>query len=186
MSDLVSIEYAHIYTNQHISEEHQLSVDVLGEIVAQNKQVNKQSSLVVMVDDYSFPDPSFDYDTFVRWLDKQGFKPDVLFRESQLIPVCDQVLEIMQDEQLKQQLTDYIKAKKYPCSLFIAAWYLLRLGKLESRLFPEALRATELINILPESFKPFEDKGLEIIGATPHAECLQAITYKFLPGRLIA
>lgn len=186
MSNKVSIEYAHIYTNQHISEEHQLSVNVLGEVVKSNEANGAQSSLVVMVDDYSFPDPSFDYESFVNWLSQQGFKPDLLFRESQLIPVCDQVLELLNDEKLKQQLIDYIKVKKYPCSLFIAAWYLLRLGKLESQLFPTELQSDKLVNILPESFKPFEDMGLEIITATQYAESIKSIDYKYLAGRLIA
>ncbi len=182
----VSIEYAHIYTNQHISEEHQTSVDVLSEITNFAKETEKDTSLVVMVDDYSFPDPSFDYDSFSKWLGGQGFKPDILFRESQLIPVCDEVLYILENEKLKSQITDYVKAKKYPCSLFIAAWYLLRLGKLSSPLFPSELVADELINILPESFKPFEDKGLEIISNTPYHDSVNNISYKFLQGRLIA
>jgi hypothetical protein len=126
------------------------------------------------------------YESFTNWLGDQGFRPDILFRESQLIPVCDQVLELVDNNKLKQQITDYVKAKKYPCSLFIAAWYLLRLGKLESPLFPKELRSDELLNILPESFKPFEDKGLEIIASTEYADCVNLIKYKFLAGRLIA
>ncbi|MDB5175552.1 MAG: hypothetical protein JWM81_410 [Candidatus Saccharibacteria bacterium] len=186
MSTVVSVEYAHIYTNQHISDEHRLSLSVLGDVVKQNSADGKQTSLVVMVDDYSFPDPTFDYEKFTTWLDHQGFKPDLVFRESQLIPVCDQVLGLINNAKLRQQLTDYIKAKKYPCSLFIAAWYLLRLGKLKSPLYPEVLRADQLYNILPESFKPFEDKGLEIIGATLYHDSLESIKYKFVAGRLIA
>lgn len=181
-----SVEYAHIYTNQHISEEHQLSVDVLREATATLKSENKDVSLVVMIDDYSFPDPSFDYASFTLWLAGQGFKPDITFRESQLIPVCDQVLGLISDDKLKLQITDYVKAKKYPCSLFIAAWYLLRLGKLESPMFPAELRSDDLLNILPESFKPFEDKGLEIIAATPYEDCVKRIRYNFLSGRLLA
>lgn len=186
MSADVSVEYAHIYTNQHINEEHDLSVKVLSDIVKTHGNQGKGISLVVMVDDYSFPDPSFDYDSFILWLDAQGFKPDLLFRESQLIPVCDQLIGLIQQEKLKSQLTDYIKAKKYPCSLFIAAWYLLRLGKLESTSFPAHLCAPRLINILPESFKPFEDKALEIIRATSYSDTESNIEYNFFPGRLIA
>lgn len=181
----VSIEYAHIYTNQHISDEHQLSVDVLSEVRDTILADGNTTSLVVMVDDYSFPDPSFNYNSFTEWLDTQGFKPDLLFRESQLIPLCDEVLGLIQDEKLKSQITDYIKAKKYPCSLFIAAWYLLRLGKLESSLFPSELRSDSVYNILPESFKPFEDKGLEIIKATMYSDVLTRVQYQFIPGRLI-
>lgn len=182
----ISVEYAHIYTNQHISEEHQLSIDVLSEvredIIAQGNSV----SLVVMVDDYSFPDPSFDYSSFTSWLETQGFKPDLLFRESQLIPVCDEVLGLIENDKLRNQITDYVKVKKYPCSLFIAAWYLLRLGKIESPLFPSELRSGGIYNILPESFKPFEDKGIEIITSTKFATVADLIQYKFLQGRLIA
>jgi hypothetical protein len=181
-----SIEYAHIYTNQHISDEHHLSVDVLSDVTRSLEASGKSHSLVVMVDDYSFPDPSFDYISFTQWLSERGYRPDLLFRESQLIPICDEVLGLVGDMKLKTQITDYVKAKKYPCSLFIAAWYLLRLGKIESPLFPTELRSSELINILPESFKPFEDKGLEIIAATPFASSVNSIHYKFLEGRLIA
>ncbi len=182
----VSVEYAHIYTNQHVSEEHQLSIDVLTEVRDNILADGNTLSLVVMVDDYSFPDPSFDYDSFSGWLDSQGFTPDLLFRESQLIPLCDEVISMINDERLKRQITDYIKAKKYPCSLFIAAWYLLRLGKLESQLFPNDLKSGAIFNILPESFRPFEDKGLEIIRATPFADSADLVRYKFLQGRLLA
>ena len=182
----VSIEYAHIYTNQHISDEHELSVDVLSKVVEGYRNQEKETSLVVMVDDYSFPDPTFDYTSFIGWLEEKGFKPDLLFRESQLMPVCDEVMMLLSEGKLKSQITDYVKAKKYPCSLFIAAWYLLRLGKLSSPLFPAELVADEIFNILPESFKPFEDKGLEIIANTPHKECVDRIRYEFIEGRLIA
>ena len=180
----VSIEYAHIYTNNRIDEEHATSLEVLR---ALKEQLDGQSvSLVVMVDDYSFPDPTFNYKEFVAWLGQQGMKPDLVFRESQLVPLCDEVISLLQDEKLKQEIVDYIKAKKYPCSLFIAAWYLLRLGHLQSALFPNELYAKKLINILPESFKPFEDKGLDIMKATKFAEAVKKIEYKFFEGRLIA
>ena len=180
----VSIEYAHIYTNNKIGEEQETSLKILQQI---KEDVGKSSiSLVVLVDDYSFPDPSFNYDDFLSWLSGKGFKPDVVFRESQLIPLCDEVLSKLTDRNLKDQLTDYIKIKKYPCSLFISAWYLLRLGYLEDKKFDKKLSAKKLINILPESFKPFEDKALEIIAATPRQEALKQIEYKFMKGRLIA
>ena len=183
----ISIEYAHIYTNDHINEEHQLSVDVLKEVVENIEQEKNQHSLVVMVDDYSFPDPNFNYDSFLEWLNTQGFAPNLLLRESQLIPICDDVLSLMPDGKLKGSIVDYIKAKnKYPCSLFIAAWYLLRLGGLESDIFPKILQSNSLINILPESFKPFEEKGIKIIESAGFGHFVKNIHYKFLEGRIIA
>ena len=178
----VSIEYAHIYTNNRIGEEHSFSLEILKDV----KKEESNISLVVMVDDYSFPDPSFNYDEFIAWLTEQGYKPDAVFRESQIIPVCDEVLKVMQDDSLKSQITDYVRAKKYPCSLFIAAWYLLRLGELQHQMFDSGLVAKRLINILPSSFAPFEDKALEIIQATPFAGRVQDIKNKYFEGRLVA
>lgn len=186
MSKDISVEYAHIYTNQRINDEHKTSLEILGKIKNEIQHNNQTSSLMVMVDDYSFPDPTFDYGTFSTWLSDQGHEPELIIRESQLIPLCDEVLSMVEDSELKEQIKDYIKSKKYPCSLFIAAWYLLRLGKLSSLFFPEELYANKLVNILPESFKPFEDRGLEIIKSTIHKNCVDSIEYSFLPGRMIA
>lgn len=180
----VSVEYAHIYTNNKIDQEHKTSLEILDGL--KNELGDQKLSLVVMVDDYSFPDPTFNYDDFSDWLAHHGHKPDVLFRESQLIPVCDQVLQLIKDAKLKEEIIDYIKAKKYPCSIFIAAWYLLRLGHMEFPAFPADFTAKRLVNILPESFKPFEDKGLEIIASTKFAEAVKNIDYRFFEGRLIA
>lgn len=180
-----SIEYAHIYTNQNISEEHELSVSLLRDFMA-NDPNEDTASLVVMIDDYSFPDPTFNYGEFSDWLNQHNFKPDLMVRESQLIPECDTLVSLIENEGLKKQITDYIKIKKYPCSLFIATWYLLRLGKIDSAYFPVELVADRLLNILPESFKPFEEKGLEIISATQFKDSINKIGYNFISGRLIA
>ena len=178
-----SIEYAHIYTNDQIADEHRLSLEILGEIRKEKDLINHTSSLVVMIDDYSFPDPSFDYESFALWLESAGHSPDLILRESQLIPSCDKVVNLIEDDDLKKEISNYIRDKKYPCSLFIATWYLLRLGYLHSDIFPENLVANRLINILPESFKPFEEKAIEIIGLTKFADAPNQIEYRYLEGR---
>jgi hypothetical protein len=182
----VSIEYAHIYSNSEIREEHQTAIDVLDKITKSLMADGKKYSLVVLIDDYSFPDPTFDYNAYVIWLAEQGFKPNFIYRESQLIPLCDQVISMITDKKLKMRLIIYIRAKKYPCSLFIAAWYLLRLGALKHPAFNENIAANRLVNILPESFKPFEDDGLNIIKATKYVELVKKIEYEFIEGRLLA
>ncbi|KXK08917.1 MAG: hypothetical protein UZ21_OP11001000476 [Microgenomates bacterium OLB22] len=182
----ISIEYAHIYTNNRIDEEQKISVTVLNSVLTDLRGTGQTTSLVLLVDDYSFPDPTFDYDALVAWLTEEGFKPDVLLRESQLIPLCDLVLNKVTNQNIKENLVDYIKAKKYPCSLFIATWYLLRLGYIEWGLYPKEYHARKLLNILPKSFEPFELQGLEIIANTEFGGAVSQIEYKYLEGRLIA
>jgi hypothetical protein len=143
-------------------------------------------SLAVMVDDYSFPDTSFDYNIFSSWLEDHGFKPGCMIRESDLIPYCDMVLNIITDQRLKEELLHYVKTKKYPCSLFVATWYLIRLGHIDNAIFPVELRAERLINILPLSFKPYEDKAFEIIEATPFDNLGKKIENKYFEGREIS
>lgn len=181
----VSIEYAHIYTNNRIGEEHQLSLDILGQLKAEENAASHSVSLVVLVDDYSFPDPTFDYGAFIEWLGANGFKPDAVLRESQLVPVCDEVLKLIRNEKLKGELEEYIRAKKYPCSLFVAAWYLLRLGRLSAPFFEPEMQAQRVVNILPESFRPFEDKAIEIIRSTDFAADAERIGWRYFKGRTI-
>lgn len=178
----LSIEYAHIYTNNKIGEEHKLSLEILGQLY----NGKEKQSLVVMVDDYSFPDPSFNYDEFTAWLKEKGFAPDLMIRESQLIPSCDEVLKLIKDNKLKEQISEYVRSKKYPCSLFVAAWYLLRLGYISAPMFDQKFVAERLVNILPLSFKPFEDKALEIINSTGLLESDEQIEHKYFEGRLVA
>lgn len=182
----ISIEYAHIYTNNKIGEEHEFSMGILSRLYQEEEEKEHTLSLVVMVDDYSFPDESFDYVKFASWLDGMGFAPDVMLRESQLISVADEVLWLIHDDELREQLSDYIRAKKYPCSLFIAAWYLLRLGYVSSPIFDKKFICRKLINILPSDFKPFELKAMEIIKATRFSKAVYQIEYKYFEGRLVA
>jgi hypothetical protein len=179
----LSIEYAHIYTNNHIGDEQKFSIDILNAVTHKNE--HSAYSLVVMVDDYSFPDPTFSYEDFTVWLREKGFEPNFMIRESQLIPVCDEVLSLVKDDRLKKELIDYIKAKRYPCSLFVAAWYLLRLGLVKSPIFDEGYVAKRLINILPESFKSYEDKAFDIIKAMGFIDILERIENQYFEGREI-
>lgn len=180
-----SVEISHIYTNSQIPTEQQLSQSLAIPLVKGYQAENKTYSLVVMVDDYSFPDPDFDYEAFLAWLSDQDTPVDHMIRESQLIPVCDEVVKQLSDP-LRHEITDYVQNKrKYPCSLFIAAWYLLRLGKIDSPLLAKELTAKRLVNILPESFQPFEEKGFELIEATEYSDAKSSIENIYIRGREI-
>ena len=179
----ISLEYAHIYTNQDYGREQEMSLKILNEL--KNDLRGNSLSLTVMVDDYSFPDPNFNYNTFIAWLTKNGQKPDVVIRESQLIPHCDEFLQEITDHKEKENVTQYIRDKKYPCSLFVATWYLIRLGAINSSLVPAEYQAAKLINILPNSFEPYEDKAFRLIELTKHAHLTSNIDNHYFDGRQV-
>lgn len=180
----LSIEYAHIYTNQQFDVEQKKSVELLEDIM-QDKD-KKDLVFTIMIDDYSFPDPTFDYHDLITHLSNSGFIPDISIRESMLIKECDNVLSKINNIDLKNSIVSYIKEKKkYPCSLFIATWYLVRLGCIKADFFPEVFNAKKLLNILPESFKSFEEKGFEIIKNTEFSHLLNNIENMYFEGRSI-
>lgn len=181
--NLYSIEYAHIYTNQEINKEHEFSLQILRQVLSEIW--NWKYNLVCLVDDYSFPDPSFDYEDLNLRLSNNDFEPSFKWRESQLIPYCDLLLNEINHEKTKSKLIDYIiSVKKYPCSLFIATWYLIRLWKIDWFIPPE-LVGTKLINILPESFEPFENKAISIIKKTKYKDTIKNIENKYFDGRIL-
>ena len=136
-----------------------------------------------MVDDYLFPDRLFNYEEFTTWLQEQGFQPNIVRRESELTRACDETIGLIGDENQKNQVVQYIEAKKYPCSLFVATWYLLRLGHIKSSIFDGNLVAKKLINILPLSFKSYEDKAFEIIKSTQYYDAIVQIENRYFEGR---
>lgn len=179
----VSIEYAHVYTNQDFNLECILFKNNLDKLLETTER--DEVSLVVMVDDYSFPDPNFNYLNFVNHVQNStNYTIDILIRESELIKYCDIVLNEISDSALKNELTTWITLnKKYPCSLFIATWYLIRLGKIESKLLKKDHTAKKLVNILPDSFSKFENKGFEIITNTKWTASVDVIENVYIEGR---
>lgn len=179
----LSIEYGHIYTNQLVGPEQAACVPVVSELHRGLTAAGSHTvSLAVMVDDYSSPNPEFRYESYKKWLGEKGIEPDVYIRESQLIPQCDAVIAQIVDNRLRGKLVDYVQRKRYPCSLFIASWYLARLGCMPTPLVPEEERAWKLINVLSESFQEPESKALKIIEATSFRDKLNQIEYRFLPS----
>jgi hypothetical protein len=180
-----SIEYCHIYTNESIGNEHALSIEQLDNISSKLDAELATYNLCVMVDDYTFPGENFDYSKLLEWMEGKDARPHFLVREAQLISSADEVLRIMAASKRKRELTSYVERKTYPCSLFIAAWYLARLGKLKSVPSTITSRGDRLINILPVRFEPFEREALEIIAKTPFRDCIQLITDVYLEGNTL-
>lgn len=70
-------------------------------------------------------------------------------------------------------------------SLFIATLYLPRFGKIENSIFNNDLISRRLINIIPLSFQPFEDKAFEIIKSTRFYNSVDSIENRYFEGRML-
>lgn len=179
-----SIEYCHIYTNDEVGGEHYSSLSMLEKVTKELDQGSKQYNLCVMVDDYTFPGENFDYAKLLEWLESHDAKPHFMVNEADLIPSVDELLDHMHESEAAK-LKEYIERKKYPCSAFIAAWYLCRLGLLQNHPSPINSYADRLINILPERFKYFEEKAQELIAKSNFADAVNKIDNIYLKGNTV-
>lgn len=174
-----SVECAQPYDNQ---DDHSAFAKTLRAFLDHVQETGQTASTVVLVDDRSYPDHSFNFDTYSSWLHANGFEPDVVARESQITEACDQVLDVIDFKKLKPELAAELQSEnKYISQLFIASWCLIRLGYIQNPAFNPALQGERLVNILPITFKPGEEDSLEIIRATTFRGAADRIDYTFIP-----
>ena len=185
----VSVEYSHIYTSQTFSVENAASIDMARMIAADLSAKQQTYQGVVMIDDYSpGGDNGFDYDLFLKRLaQKAAPRESAIIRESDLLAVNEQVLTAMRDRRLRRKLVRYIARHdgKHPCSLFIAAWYLVRLG-----ILPDPTgridTAHNLINILPVRFEEQETAARKIILSVASQEILDRVLNIYMADAVAA
>jgi hypothetical protein len=180
MPKAYSIECAQPYDSTDTS--HTASAIALRDLLSRVSKSGEDASVVVLVNDKTYPDHSYDLDSYASWLQSNGFEPDVVARESQIVEACDSLLQIVDFSRLTLETAATLQSdEKYTSQLFIAAWCLVRLGYLQSERFNPELQAEELVNILPLAFKAGEDQSLDIIKATHYAEAADKIEYIFIP-----
>lgn len=185
----LGIEYAHIYVDRHFSDEQAKSITLLKDIEKSVKY--KDTSRIILVDDYS-PNISFDkfdFQEFINELKNLNSEPDVVVAESELVEYCKVTLSSIRDKRTRKSVSNYVDAnQKYPCSLFIASWYLLRLGvygdpQLRCLLGHQSqLLSKEIVTIVPSLYKSYEERALKIIEATDHSylsKNIKQIFYEF-------
>ena len=134
----------------------------------------------ILIDDYSTATglDRFDESGFLEHLKKHDAEPDKIVLESAFTGACEELVSKITDKSIKKSLLNYYKTrKKWPCSLCVATWYLMRLGKLE---YKEAnLPSQKIISILPDRFKTPEAEAQDIIKATEYTGCLNDIEVVF-------
>ncbi|MFE3261001.1 hypothetical protein ACFXPS_38555 [Nocardia sp. NPDC059091] len=179
----LGIEYAHIYTDQQFSAQHKQSIEELHKLPADTDSVR-----IVLVDDYStgLPVGRFDMEEFLSRLSRHNALPDVVVLESTLSPFCPLVVDLIGDSKLKRKIIGYHRTRgRYPCSLLVATWYLLRLGFFGNPDVPcvygtaEKLYTDRILTILPDCFMTPETDALEIIRETGNLSMIQNIEHIF-------
>jgi hypothetical protein len=176
-----SIEFFHIYMDETIGPQHTASIDYLRKV----QEAWSNHELTILLDDYNAKEKNITPDEILEFLDSRGVKPDFWAYESELVANSNILLDKITKPKLKDQYLRYISQRhKYPCSLLAASWYLTRLGKLDHEGVLRSpnggnlnnfVPAGRLINILPLSFKPVEERILNLIANSEFSECKDKI-----------
>lgn len=179
-----SIEYAHIYVDKLFGEEQKKSLQELQRLIDKLDKKKQSYTLTVLIDDYNPTRHRLDTKDFLDKLKELGYKPDFVGFESRLSPEKDFLLKEMSPKKRREYQNYIAKSGKIPCSLFIAIWYLKRLGFIKTRgeevislnKKNKPFTAKKLITILPQKYQAVERKGQKIIESTKFKNCLENIS----------
>lgn len=157
---MTSIELFHVYTDEKIDQEKLDSIDELKKVLPELGDVYE---LTVLIDDYTPEIQSLvDYpiltnkNDVLEIFDKNQLKIPCTLYESYLIDNGLQVLTMLQHQDAKKYRRLIEKNQKLPCSLFVIAWYMLRLGILSNKRYSTE-KADLVLNVLPIRYKEIDD-----------------------------
>lgn len=179
-----NIEYFHIYTDEVIEDRHKEGLDSLKAI---QQSWSFEYDKIVLIDNYNPTNHITSADDVLTYLDDAGMLPDFWAYEGDMIENAQKFLDSMPASKLKRSYLRYIENKgKYPCSLLTATWYLTRLGKFDMAVIKSTnnqqyMPAKRLFNLLPEDYKPVEDRAFELILHSPYAKEADKIQDLFYP-----
>jgi hypothetical protein len=179
-----NIEYFHIYTDEVIEDRHKEGLDSLKAI---QQSWSFEFDKIVLIDNYNPTTHITSANDVLAYLNDAGMLPDFWAYEGDMISNAQKFLDSIEDSKLKRSYLRYIENKgKYPCSLLTATWYLTRLGRFDSSVITSTsgkpyAPAKRLFNLLPEDYKPVEDRAFELILHSPYAEDADKIQDLFYP-----
>jgi hypothetical protein len=175
-----SIEFFHIYTDEKISKRHTNSLEHLKALM---ESWSFPYELIILIDNYNPIKDILDINKVFSFIENQNVRLSFWAYEKDMINNAEKLLESLSNNKLLKSYRSYIKKNnKYPCSLLTAAWYLTRLGCIESNSIIQPISgnkifepSSRLFNILPDDYKIIESKAKILISNSAHAEAVDKI-----------
>lgn len=180
-----SVEFFHIYTDEKIEDTHRASINYLKAAAA---AWNFDYDLILLIDNYNPKEHILDTTEVFEFLENQNVTPHFWAYEADMTANAQVLLDNLTNRKLQKEYLRYIEThNKYPCSLLTAAWYLTRLGQLDSGVIKSTdggayTPATRLINILPIAYKGVELRAQELLRKSTFYEYQHNIQDLFYPA----
>ena len=180
MSKKYSIEYSHIYVTQAFGPEQLKSLELMKSREIELLQEGHSIARHVLIDDYSTATglDRFDETAYFDQLKSNDANPDVVVLESAFTEACEELVSKITDKSIRKSLLSYYETrKKWPCSLCVATWYMMRLGNIPYN--KADLASDQIISILPDRFKTPEEEAIDIIAASEFKDSISDIEVIF-------
>jgi len=176
-----NIEFFHIYGDDDITSEHTLSLQIKDKLQAAIAAANDQDSSLslVMVDDYNAPLTKVTRDLVKNVIETAGSSVNQVVYESEFYETGINLLNFVKPRIFKEYSKLIKKKQKLPCSLFIATFYLSRLGALENPVINETNLAEKTITVIDKRYTFVELKALKLIANSQFSSKLDNI-YHYL------
>jgi hypothetical protein len=183
---LYSVEYFHIYSDENIEDRHTKSIEYL-KTMHESWDFDYQKA--ILIDNYNPTTVVIEASEILAFLDSISMRPDYWAYEKDMIENAKILLDAINNKKIEKEYRTYIKNhNKYPCSLLTAAWYLTRLGYLNSEgiirttIFGDNfIPAERLLNILPQDYKTTEARAFKIIMKSEYKDAFNKIQDFFYP-----
>lgn len=155
----VSIEFAHIYTDETISYEQTETKRLVINYIQRIRDTH-EIYLYNMIDDYNPQRHILNIETFKSYLQKDIPYKINFFYESEMMKYASQTLEFLNNKD-KNSYERYIsKNNIFPCSLLALTFYLIRLGVIN---IGENIKAHEIVNFLGYRFFEIENYIIKLL-----------------------
>jgi len=179
-----NIEFAHIYVNESMTNEHYTAVALVQKKIQELKSTGKSYVTSILIDDYNPSESILNVKKFLKELKSIGVNPDYIVMESSLASYKEIALDEMNGKIKRMYLKYLSNNEKCPCSFLVSIWHLLRLGALDSTKIISAtsrkpFQAEGLITILPERYRSVEKRALDIIKSTKFAPLASKTNYLY-------
>lgn len=199
-----NIELAHIYSDDEIGEEQELSIREGIKLINRLRGNSESFSVSLLIDNYNTSSFTVGEDQLVDLAKSHGVSLDFIIHEAELVSLCDLLVKDMDPLAVERVkflkynkeslvlkhngkiigIKDYFDThERNTCAALVACWHLARLGVYPMpedkirRLSDASFQARRSITVLPKKYKSNEDKVLAILGSTIYKDLVEKIEY---------
>ena len=179
---VICVEAAHIYTNETPSDDHFFCAQVGSRVVEAISGNGSSIVKMLFIDDYHPAESILDLDAYIGKLERAGFTPDEVMRESSLTESAHRLLESLNGQTVKREGKTYLDE---PNLFLVGADGTLGCNLLDAALYLEKFEKFDFsVTILPETYRSQQNGVRRLLKVLGHETVPVANVYYNTQGKI--